>query len=734
MQRLPLDDMAPNPMNPSANLERLRGDGRSLSSRLLAALMAGAGLLLAAGAGPTHAATTTASAAPALVPLIVRARASLAGGVGPLMQVWVGGRMVGSVQVRSTVFQDHSIVVPAVAAGARVDVVYTNDEVINGEDRNLHIAYVSQGGTVVLPSSPGSSYDRGIGAKAFDGLNVIAGQGEMNLSGALRLIWPAATVAGAATAARRHEASRLLQQGTFGPTRAEIDSLAASTPAAWIDRQMALPFTPDFLSYFQAKLDQGADFLPRGKSYTPMWNVQAFWRTAVTAPDQLRKRTAFALQQIFTVSLADTNLWFHGRPYAAYLDTLNRHAFGSYRQLLEEVALNPVTGMYLSHIRNQREDGSGRMPDENFAREVMQLFSIGLVELNVDGTPKLDAAGKAIETYGNADVMAMARVFTGWSWGFDDAQLSATNFRWGQADYATTGAARIDLRPMKNYPDYHSAQEKRLFAGKPWAVTIPAGTSGPESLRIALDTLFNHPNVGPFIGRQLIQRMVSSNPSPAYVQRVAQAFANNGKGVRGDMGAVVRAVLLDTEARPAVPGAATGKLREPVLRMAHFMRSFDARSESKDWLMAGELTELLERPLHASSVFGFFRPGYTPPNTSIASAGLVAPEMQIASESTVAAWLNKVESMVGGGLGWTGVAPDVVASLQYEISLAATGTGVLADHLNSLLLSGRMSERLRQSIVEAMATVRIDSPTRDRDRARVAVFLAMAAPEYMVQR
>lgn len=670
------------------------------------------------------------------MPLIIRAHGSMAGGIGPVMQVRIDGQMVYETEVKASSPTDYRVPNTArLAPGVTVDVVFTNGGAINGEDRDLFVGYLMQGGTVLLPSAAGVSYDRGVGAKAFDGLDVVDGRDRMSWSGALRITWPATPMVDETKLASLNQASRFLQQATFGPTRAEIDRLAVSTPAAWIDQQMALPPTPDFVNYFQAKQDQGADFVPpKGKSYTPMWNVRTFWRNAVTAPDQLRKRTAFALQQIFTASLADGVLKNHGRAHAGYLDTLNRNAFGNYRQLLEDVALSPAMGLYLSHMHNQKEDGSGRMPDENFARELMQLFSIGLVELNPDGTPKKDAAGQPIETYANADVMAMARVFTGWAWGYDDAQITTNKFGWGWPDYSAAGNARVDLRPMRNYAAFHAPQEKRLFAGKPWAVTIPANTPGPQSLKVALDTLFNHPNVGPFIGRQLIQRLVTSNPSPAYVARVAQAFANNGKGVRGDLGAVVRAVLMDPQARPATPGPEFGKVREPVLRVSHFLRSFSATSASGDWRMEWELSDMLQRPLNAPTVFGDYRPGYVPPNSGLADAGLVAPEVQIVSEATVATWVNLVESLVSSGIGRTPGGMDVSATLAAETTLAGSGPAELLDHLNLTLLAGRMSDGLRRSLLEAMTGSWAGSPTRDSDRARLAVFMVLASPEYLVQR
>jgi uncharacterized protein (DUF1800 family) len=267
----------------------------------------------------------------------------------------------------------------------------------------------------VLPTPPGAVVDRGAGTKAFDGIDTLAGQGNLYWAGALRLTWPAAALADPALPGKA-AAARLLQQASFGATPAEITRVAAMTPATWISQQMALPVKADFVGVVQAKYDKGDAYRPNGASYNPSWVTQQFWASAITSPDQLRKRVAFGLHQIFMASQTDSNLWQHARAYANYLDLLDANAFGNYRNLLEEVALSPAMGIYLSHIRNCKQDpATGRLPDENFAREVRQLFSIGLYALNPDGSNKLDAAGHPIETYSNADVMALAKVFTGWS-------------------------------------------------------------------------------------------------------------------------------------------------------------------------------------------------------------------------------------------------------------------------------------------------------------------------------
>jgi uncharacterized protein (DUF1800 family) len=665
--------------------------------------------------------------------LTVRARGSLSNGVGPTMIVRVNDVVVGSVVVQSTLPTDYVFRPASLSAGAKVEVVFNNDANVNG-DRNLYIQYLNDRLTTVLPTLPGAVVDRGSNQRAFDGLDLLPGQGELTSNGALRLSWPAAA-ATETNLARKFAASRLLLQASFGPTSSELDRLVGMTDAAWVNEQIALPVTNDFVPEVQRLYDLSATNRPGGSTYDSTTPVRRFWATAAGSPDQLRKRVAFALHQIFMVSQADSNLYDHTRAYANYLDTLNRQAFGNYRNLLEDIALSPVMGIYLSHIRNRKENPTtGLLPDENFAREVMQLFTIGLHELNIDGTPRLDGNGKPVETYNNADVMAMAKVFTGWSWGFPDAQLTDSNFRYGSPKYTVAADTQIDLQRMKAYPGQHSTSEKPLFAGKASAVTIPANTSAGESLRIALDTLFNHPNVGPFIGRQLIQRLTTSNPSPAYVARVATAFNNNGQGVRGDMAAVVRAILLDAEARQT-PAAGFGKLKEPILRVANWMRAFGATSATGNFMMVYELDSLNQRPYNAPSVFSYFRPGYIPPNSALAEAGATAPEFQIVNESTAPSWVNLAENMAGGGIGWTGSARDIVPAMNDLAALSTAGNvdGLLRQ-IDLRLFGGRMPAALRQDLLDAVTGVSGTDAASHLNRARVAVFVALSSPEFLVQR
>lgn len=516
------------------------------------------------------------------------------------------------------------------------------------------------------------------------------------------------------------QASRLLGQASFGPTAAEVDRLSSIGYRTWIEDQFAKPQSLH-RSYIDGITASSGEKASHNHFY------ESFWRQVATGEDQLRQRVAFALSQIFVISFQHDALFSYPRGVASYYDMLGAHAFGNYRNLLEAVALHPMMGIYLTSIRNQKESGA-RVPDENFAREVMQLMSIGLYELNQDGTPKV-AGGQPIETYTNADIGGLAKVFTGWSWAGPDK--SDTRFS------GTTADPNRDWQPMQSYPKFHSTSEKKFLG-----VSVPAQASPEASLKTALDTLFNHPNVGPFIGKQLIQRLVSSNPSPQYVARVAAAFANNGQGVRGDMKAVIRAILLDPEARSdasAVNNPNTGKLREPVLRLANWMRAFNAQSASGRFLLGNlddPLSSLGQTPMRSPSVFNFYRPGYVPPNSSTAAAGLVAPEMQITGETSVVGYLNFMRNAISNG---TGASADIKADYTAEIALADT-PDKLVDRIDLLLMANQMPATLRNQIIAAVNSVALPAndpakaATARKNRANLAIFLAMAAPEYLVQK
>jgi uncharacterized protein (DUF1800 family) len=289
-----------------------------------------------------------------------------------------------------------------------------------------------------------------------------------------------------------------------------------------------------------------------------------------------------------------------------------------------------------------------------------------------------------------------------------------------------------NVRPMQAYPQFHETGTK-TFLG----TTITANTTAEDSVRIALDRLFNHPNVCPFVGRQLIQRLVTSNPAPAYVGRVAAACANNGQGVRGDMKAIVRAILLDADARDAAKLADPqwGKVREPVLRLSSWARCFNAVSTSGSWTIRNLDSAsfgLAQQPLRAPSVFNFYRPGYVPPNTTIAAAGLVAPEFQLIGETAVAGYTNFMQSVIASGVG-TGSPRDVRADYTSELAVAADADALL-DRVNRCLMYGTMSTTLRQDIRTAINAIPMTAANAAGNRVQTAILLTMASPEYLVQR
>ena len=538
---------------------------------------------------------------------------------------------------------------------------------------------------------------------------------------------PAATeTVSAAESLTQLAAMRLLTQATFGPSPQDVASARTLGAAAWVDRQLAMPHDParGHVAYIAARV-------AAGEASHQNLLFRNFWKQALTAPDQLRQRTAFALSQIFVVSLA-SDLGDLPVGVGSYYDMLSERSFGTYRQLLDAVARHPMMGVYLSHLQNQKENpATGRVPDENFAREVLQLFSIGLVQLNLDGTPKAGAGGQPVETYTNADVQGLAKVFTGWSWAGPDQ--SESSFRgW------STATVNRHVTPMQAFPAYHSASEKKFLG-----VTIPAqATPDPAaSLKVALDTIAAHPNVGPFLGRQLIQRLVTSNPSPAYVARVATVFNNNGSGVRGDLKAVVRAVLLDPEARDDTPSRAAGygKVREPLLRMSAWLRAFEATSRSGRFLVRNTddaASALGQTVLRSPSVFNFFRPEHVPQG----AGGLQAPEMQIATEVSAAGYVNLMQKAVFRGYGdvdATG-AGDLMPDYAVLTPLARDPQA-LVQVIDDRLLAGRMSTALKSRILLAMASVPSigDTASRlqfDRDRISLALLLTVVSPEFVVQR
>ncbi|MFY7857907.1 MAG: DUF1800 domain-containing protein, partial [Rubrivivax sp.] len=462
----------------------------------------------------------------------------------------------------------------------------------------------------------------------------------------------------------------------------------------------------------------------------------AWWTQAVAGPDQLRQRVSFALSQIFVISMVEPSVGDQPRAAAAWLDMLDQHAFGRYRNLIEDVSRHPLMGTYLSHLRNQKADPrTGRVPDENYSREVLQLFSIGVV--------RLDEAGRStgVPTYGSADISGLAKVFTGFSWACPDWPSNNCFFNGSNRNLSDPDRW---FKPMVGYPAFHSTEEKS-FLGT--VVPMQAQANPEASLRAAMDALAAHPNVGPFIGRQLIQRLVTSNPSEAYVTAVSRAFANNGRGVRGDLGAVVKAILLHPEARRT--GDQAGKLREPVLRLSALLRAFPHRSETGQWMIGNTDNPgsgLAQTVLRSPSVFNFFRPGYVAPGTRMAAGGLVAPELQVLHETSASGYVNYLRDVVSGGVGRGAPSGrrDVQPDFTAELTLASQ-PAALTDHVLTRLVPGTVPPALRNEIVQAVGSVTVPALNATgsnrkavddalRARVNIAVLLTAVSPEFLVQK
>ncbi|MEM7220478.1 MAG: DUF1800 family protein [Pseudomonadota bacterium] len=433
-----------------------------------------------------------------------------------------------------------------------------------------------------------------------------------------------------------NETARFLTQATFGPTPTDLVELPGSSASDWFRNELSKDITPHLNKIGEPEI--------RGAS-------TMFWRTAVEADDQLRQRMVYALSQLLVVSdFGGEVLTDIPEAVGYYQDVLAQHAFGTYRELLEAVTYAPAMGYYLTYLGNERGDAAtGRMPDENYAREILQLFSIGVLQLNPDGTPTLDVDGEPIELYDNADITGLARVFTGIDF------TEATVF-----DPDDPGALEWTT-PMTMYEAPHSPLEKRFLG-----LTIPAGTDGVTSLELALDHIAAHPNLAPFVSRQLIQRFVTSHPEPDYVARVATTFdagtfelpdgAPVGSGRRGDLGATLAAILFDREARDSDARRAVGfgKLREPALRVTAWARACGVGNPSPEYvtplIIAYDTSMLGQKPFAATSVFNFYRPGYVAPGTLSGSAGRTAPELQILNATSAFGYANVMTFLIFGGV------------------------------------------------------------------------------------
>jgi uncharacterized protein (DUF1800 family) len=582
----------------------------------------------------------------------------------------------------------------------------------------------------------------------------------------------------------RDEAARFLIQATFGPTRAEIDRLAAIGYHAWLSEQITATPTRH-LPLVDARIQQmGVDNVWDGERH------EEWFRVAMTANDQLRQRVAFALSQLLVVSYENGALEGNPTTLADYYDVLVRNAFGNYRTLLEEVTLHPAMGQYLSMFKNRKANQSGTIrPDENYAREIMQLFSVGLIRLNPDGTP-MDADGnpangiQTIPTYNQDTIRGFAAVFTGWNWSTcvrtlggpgqppEDADGDGEYDRWWEWEWcpidpvANTNwkLARAFRTPMTPWQIYHqSAGTKQLLAypgvarGRVNAQgVLAAGGTAQQNLAEALDNVFHHPNVGPFVARHLIQRLVTSNPTPGYVQRVAAVFDDdNGAapgGVRGNLGAVVRAVLLDAEARRPTTQACTsastgcvGKLREPLLTLTRLNRAMAGRPTTPNgvWQEGWPEYSTAQAALRSPTVFNFYLPHYALPHPEIAGRGLVSPEFQI----TVDTYIVRMANMLNGRIHWqwlgnpglptSGSWRPTVIDLGLDTPIADRPDQLIARY-DTLFTGGTMSRDQFQLLSQHVAGIPFVSwrPEAETRRLRVqdALWLMLVSPEYAVEK
>jgi len=514
-------------------------------------------------------------------------------------------------------------------------------------------------------------------------------------------------------------AARLLAQASFGASAVDIEKVKALGLEEWIDNQFTIEGNSHF-EYSNSRLAKTSD---------PSERSDAWWLNAVDGEDQLRGRVAFALSQIFVVSEKQQTLGNAQLGLTQYYDLLRQHAFGNYRDLLYDTTKHPVMGVYLSMMQNAKANPvTNTRADENFAREVMQLFSIGLHELNLDGTQKL-VNGKPIPTYTLDDVAEYARVFTGWG--------EAVSQLWDAhplSQYANF------LLPMEPYPEYHDTGEKKLLGG----VVSPAGISAEEDLNIAIDSLFNHPNVGPFISKQLIQRLVTSNPSPEYVARVAGYFNDNGLGVRGDLRTVVKAILVDEEARFGHEKIDDfGKLREPLIRLTHLWRAFDAKFSEDLTVYSTNAPQLKnvdstfgQAPMGANSVFNFYHPDYSPIG-QLRDAKLLAPEAEIYTEDyilTTNTYINTyIQKFYDAGEGDDGAAKfQTYLDIRPQVETAKNPAAFI-DELNRLMLAGQMTNDMRTILTEHMEALP-DTVEGRAQRVRDGITLVMASPAYLVQK
>ena len=513
---------------------------------------------------------------------------------------------------------------------------------------------------------------------------------------------PGGTASGAVSApvyvAAVAPAARLLDQATFGPTLNGIQHVQSIGLDAWISEQFNTPDTP--LANIPSPLPP---LCSAANNPTPCEESE-WWQTALTAPDQLRQRVAFALSELFVISSDSVN----ATTITYYHNTLAQDAFTNFATIMHDVTLSPGMGAYLNML-NSAKAPAGQIANENYAREFMQLFTIGLVELNPDGTMQLDGNGNPIPTYTQDQVQAFAKAYTGWTY------ASST----GGTPSRFPNPTPNYLAPMAAVETEHDTSSKTLLNG----TVLPSGQTAEDDLAGALNNIFNHPNVAPFVSKQLIQHLVTSTPSSAYVARVSAVFADNGKGVRGDMQAVIRAILEDPEARAGDTDATYdgGHLREPILWITNFLRAVGftntAQNSSYDTLSAYS-SALNQEPYHSSSVFNFFPPSYVIPQTT-----LNAPEFGLENTASAILRLSLADSLVNNKI--SGFAIDLSATSPLG-GIAAASPGQMLDTLAQMFMHGQMPSEMRSDILNTIGGL----PTAQ--QVRIAAYLVITSSQYKI--
>ncbi len=532
-------------------------------------------------------------------------------------------------------------------------------------------------------------------------------------------------------------AARFLSQASLGYNKAEIENVTIEGIEDWVEAQLNIPMPFTLLSksreYHQFAKDETGN--PDHGSSARMWDY-SWWQYHMTSNDYLRQRVALALSEIVVISDKSS---FGNNPYALsdYYDILLQHAFGNYRDILQEITYHAAMGVYLTFLNNPKTDiEENQFPDENYAREIMQLFTIGLNMLNNDGTVILDSVGQPVPTYDNVDIFEFSKIFTGLTW--------EDRTQWGRGAEEDTSY----IPQMVMWNDYHEPGEKFLLNG--FVVPNRTPVDGDADITDALDNLFNHQNVGPFIGKLLIQRMVTSNPPPEYVDRVAQAFNDNGQGVRGDMKAVISAILLDPVAKACASGEdpTFGKLREPFIRYFQIHKAFNASTTSGDFRndMDYIYRFVQQKPLTSPSVFNFFQYDYQPIGP-VEEADLFAPEFQITSAQSITGWINALyrfivnENVADEYDIYSGedndTYADEISTLDLSTEILYTSDEnlhILVDRLNLILAQGRLTQTTVDTIVEALKKFDYDDEGDYEMRAKLAIYLTMTTPEYLINR